>query len=172
MEKIKYIQIYRIIFLILSIAVAMIIFIFSNQSGEKSKTTSRGFVSEIVEFLPFAKKLSEAEKQKIVEDSQPVIRKLAHFSIYTILGINLMVFFKTFEWDTKKQIAFTLEICILYAISDEIHQFFSDGRTPLIKDVLIDTFGGLFGIGIVLGDLYVINNKKVNKEKEVNIYKT
>ena len=65
-----------------------------------------------------------------------------------------------------KQIALTLIIGAIYAISDEIHQFFSDGRSPLIKDVIIDSFGVLFGITIVLGMTKLI--KKVKKNDRTN----
>jgi VanZ family protein len=39
-----------------------------------------------------------------------------------------------------------LLICILYAISDEIHQMFIPGRSGQVSDVLIDSTGGLVGI--------------------------
>ena len=172
MQKTNKKYIYRSIFLILSITVATIIFIFSSQDGEQSNTTSRGFMKQVVNILPFTKYLDEIEKARIIEDSQTVIRKIAHFSIYTVLGINVMGFFKTFEWNTKKQVIFTLSLCIIYAISDEIHQFFSDGRAPLIKDVFIDGFGSLFGTIIVLGMINLTKKyKKVRKNTPLNSWK-
>lgn len=39
-----------------------------------------------------------------------------------------------------------LGLAVLYAISDEYHQSFTPGRTPSVRDVLIDTAGGLFGL--------------------------
>ena len=162
MKKVNKKNIYRTIFLILSITTATAIFIFSSQDGEQSKTTSRGFMKEIINILPFTKHLDEAEKARIIEDSQTIIRKIAHFSIYTILGINIMGVFRTFELNTKKQAIFTLSICVFYAISDEIHQFFLDGRAPLIKDVLIDSFGSMFGILIILGITNVMKKEKAS----------
>ena len=38
-------------------------------------------------------------------------------------------------------------LCVfLYAIADELHQKFTGGRTPLLQDVILDTFGGVMGI--------------------------
>ncbi len=42
----------------------------------------------------------------------------------------------------------SLMICILYAISDEVHQSFVPGRGPGVMDVLIDSAGAMVGIGM------------------------
>ena len=49
----------RTIFAILTIATCIIIFIFSNQNGEKSGLTSRGFVRKIVEITGITNNLNE-----------------------------------------------------------------------------------------------------------------
>ncbi len=49
-----------------------------------------------------------------------------------------------------KGIAFALLVCVLYAISDEVHQMFVPGRGPGIKDVLIDSVGATVGIGMYM----------------------
>ena len=138
----------RTIFAILTIATCIIIFIFSNQNGEKSGLTSREFVRKIVEITGITNNLNETEKEELIENCQFVVRKLAHFSIYTILGI-------------KKQIGITLLFGWLYATSDEFHQMFSNGRTASPKDVCIDTLGVLFGIG-----LYILVKKIIITIKE------
>ena len=46
-----------------------------------------------------------------------------------------------------KAFIFSLMFCILYAISDELHQLFVPGRGAQVKDVLIDSFGSFVGIG-------------------------
>jgi VanZ family protein len=38
--------------------------------------------------------------------------------------------------------------CILYAISDEVHQLFVLGRGAQVVDVLIDSLGAFVGIGM------------------------
>lgn len=144
-------KIKRTIFAILTIATCIIIFIFSNQDGEKSGLTSRGFVRKIVEITGITNNLNEEETEKIIENCQFAVRKLAHFSIYTILGTNTLGFISTYKKiSLKKQIGITLILGSLYATSDEFHQMFSDGRTASPRDVCIDTLGVLFGIGIYL----------------------
>ena len=52
---------------------------------------------------------------------------------------------------------------MLYAISDEFHQMFSDGRTPSIRDVGIDTLGVTFGsiITTLIAKIAKITKKKL-----------
>ena len=144
-------KIKRILFGILTIITCIIIFIFSSQNGEKSGLTSRGFVRKIVEITGITNDLNEEEKEEVIENCQFVVRKLAHFSIYAILGINILGFVNTYKnFKFKSQIEITLFSGFLYAVSDEFHQMFSGGRTASPNDVCIDTLGVLFGIGIFL----------------------
>lgn len=144
-------KIRRFIFGILAIVTCIIIFAFSSQDGEKSGLTSRGVVRKIVEITGVANNLNEEETESLIENCQFTVRKLAHFSIYTLLGINLIGFINTYEnLKYKMQIVITLLFGFLYASSDEFHQMFSSGRTASIRDVCIDTLGVLFGIGIYL----------------------
>ena len=144
-------KIKRILFGILTIITCIIIFIFSSQNGEKSGLTSRGFVRKIVEITGITNDLNEEEKEEVIENCQFVVRKLAHFSIYAILGINILGFVNTYKnFKFKSQIEITLFSGFLYAVSDGFHQMFSGGRTTSPKDVCIDTLGVLFGIGIFL----------------------
>ncbi|MCL5994782.1 MAG: VanZ family protein, partial [Chloroflexi bacterium] len=39
-----------------------------------------------------------------------------------------------------------LAVLVLYGLSDEYHQSFTAGRTPLFTDVLFDSTGGLIGL--------------------------
>lgn len=47
-------------------------------------------------------------------------------------------------------LVFPTLICFIYAVTDEFHQGFVDGRTPKVLDVLIDTAGGIAGAGIIV----------------------
>lgn len=155
-------KIQRIIFTILTLSTFVTIFIFSSQNGEVSGTTSKGFTKKVIEILRLDRNLSENEKENLIENSQFVIRKLAHFTIYTIAGINIYGFFNTYNMKKKNKILCAVLIGVLYAISDEIHQMFSGERTPAIRDVIIDSCGVLFGIGIFLIIKKLINNIKYN----------
>ena len=75
-----------------------------------------------------------------------IIRKLAHFTEYLILGfltINMLN-----KNDIAKKYIIAIIICIIYASSDEIHQIFVAGRCFAIRDILIDSMGAISGIYI------------------------
>lgn len=151
------IKIRKIIFFILTIATFVTIFIFSSQNGEDSGNLSRNVAEVIINILPFSKNLDEIQRKIIIENSQFIIRKLAHFSIYTIVGINTMGFIDTYnKLKSKKKFVIALLVGIMYAIIDEFHQMFSEGRTPAIMDVMIDSCGVAFGILIYILILKII----------------
>lgn len=154
-------KIQRIIFAILTIATFIAIFVFSGQDGDESSSTSRNFTRKIVDILPISKSFEAFEKEELIERFQYIIRKLAHFTIYTIAGINMMGFINTYDMKRKNKLIVVLVIGVIYAISDEIHQMFSGGRTPAIKDVFIDSFGVLFGSFIVVLIYKVVKRKGI-----------
>ena len=153
-------KIQRIIFGILTAITFITIFIFSNQNGEKSGSVSRDFTKKVIEILHIDKNLNEIEKENLIENSQFIVRKLAHFTIYTIAGINLYGFINTYKIKNKSKIIGVLLVGIIYATSDEIHQMFSGERTPAVMDVFIDSCGVLFGINMFLITNKIIKNKK------------
>lgn len=154
----------RVIFLILVIGTLITIFAFSSQGGIQSKSVSRTVMREIVDINPKTKYLSDVEKERIVEESQPFIRKTAHFTIYMVLGMMVMGFCSTYDLNWKKKLIITILCGLIYAVSDEIHQGFTgDGRTPKVFDVCVDTLGTLTGAFIMLGGIrfvkYGLNSK-------------
>lgn len=153
-------KIKRIVFAILTIITFIAIFIFSGQNGNKSGNTSRNFTRRIIEILPICRDLEEYKKDEIVENSQYIIRKLAHFTIYTLAGINMMGVASTYDINNRRKFANVLLVGTMYAISDEIHQMFTGGRTPAILDVGIDCLGIFFGSLIVFSISRVF---KINK---------
>jgi VanZ family protein len=161
----KNIKVVRVIFFLLLMATFAVIFCFSSENGKKSGNTSRGVMRTIIDHYPQTKHLDEEQKEKIVEDAQPIIRKLAHFGVYTLAGINLMGFWATFRNLRKIQrVGLAFGCGVIYAITDELHQLFSAGRTARIFDVGVDSLGVLFGIGIVNFVLWVVFKAK-NKTK-------
>ncbi|MCZ8539062.1 VanZ family protein [Psychrobacillus psychrodurans] len=93
-----------------------------------------------------------------VEYIHHIVRKLAHFTIYLILGVlvsYLLNIGKVKEW---KIIILAVICCLLFAISDETLQLFIYGRGAQLTDVLIDIAGASLGIIIVY-----ISRKTFNK---------
>ena len=69
---------------------------------------------------------------------------------YTVVGILLMILFKTYNIGEMNGLSASLIIGVIYASFDEIHQCFIPGRGPQVTDIVIDSMGVLFGILLVL----------------------
>ena len=77
----------RIIFLILIIINCITIFYFSNQVADTSSASSGRVVNFVMKVLLQFKNIEEQQKEYIASEIlQPIVRKMAHFSIYTLLG--------------------------------------------------------------------------------------
>lgn len=124
-----------------------VIFFFSSQNGEESSNLSGGITKFLAHLIqPGMDQWAEVRQQEFLEQLSFWIRKGAHFSEYAVLGFLLMGFARTFVWKGWVRFGICWGIGTLYAVSDEFHQTFSDGRSPQIRDVCIDSAGVLFGI--------------------------
>mgnify|MGYP004503369781 FL=1 len=156
----------RIIYLILVILWMTAVFFFSEQNGDESSKVSNETTKVIIQF-------SKNSSDSLVERINPYIRKLAHYSLYTVGGILIYLLFKTFKIYQGKQILYSFIFGFLYACSDEIHQIFVPHRSAMIRDVVIDSLGTLTGIMILvvlnrLKNKYFYSNKnKLMGEKDV-----
>ena len=146
----------KILLLILVLIGCITIFCFSEFSAGESTKQSRGVTYNILKVLN-RNKLSEKELTKFTKKVNPVIRKIAHFSIYMILAIFTYMFIEELNIKSKsekerlrKNILYTCIFCIIYAIFDEIHQIYVPGRTGKAIDVIIDTLGSCMGITLLL----------------------
>ncbi len=140
----------RTITLMLIAVTCIVIFRFSSEDSGESTGTSDFVIECIININPFTKTLDSMQKEEIKENMKMPIRKLAHFFIYTVLGITIMCHISTYKINRYQRIGGSLMIGMLYAVSDEIHQLFIPGRSGQLTDVLIDTIGVLFGVCIVL----------------------
>lgn len=133
----------KILWSIVLVLWMIIIFIFSNQTGTESKTTSNQFSDKIVEDVAVImnKNISDHEKERILDDASLLVRKTAHFTLYFILGIFAYYTFTTYG--IKKTILYSILFCFIYACSDEIHQLFLSGRDGNIFDVFVDSMGSI-----------------------------
>ena len=155
-------NILRIILILLLLGTFYIIFGFSSQDGEKSGSISRRITEKIATFIPQIQKENEIEKENIMNTMERIIRKMAHFSIYTAVGLLLMALVSTYNIKEKNMLIITLTTGIIYASSDEFHQRFVPGRSPIITDIVIDT------MGVILGILLIILGKKIIKKYREN----
>ena len=124
----------------------IIIFIMSSFDSVESSNQSNFIVDIIANIF----------KIENIELLSFIIRKLAHFAEYLILGLLVANMF------TKNNInnlyLISIILCIIYATSDEIHQIFVPGRACQLRDILIDSIGSIIGIY-----LYKLINEKILK---------
>lgn len=162
------VNILRIILITLILGTFYVIFGFSSQDSKKSGGLSEKVTTFIAEKFNILKDKTTQERENIINKMEKVIRKLAHFSIYTVVGILLMSFISTYNLKEGIRIIVSLVIGIIYAISDEIHQSFVPGRSPQITDVMIDTMGVLLGILLVMLCLNLFSKIKQRTKKIEN----
>lgn len=144
-------------YFILTILWMVFIFYMSNQPAEISSAQSGGVV-EILSKLPILGDI--VNKMMEVDIAQFVIRKAAHLSAYYILGtlmfMSMYADIKNINKISIKAFLFTF----LYACSDEIHQLFVAGRSCELRDVMIDSTGGILGILIIYSIIKIANKKR------------
>ena len=144
------INIIRAILITLLIGTFGIIFGFSSQNSTQSAGISRKITNVIITNIKSIEEKDDASKEEILSKIEHIIRKIAHFSIYTLVGILLMSLCKTYKLKEFDRFSISLISGLIYASSDEIHQAFVPGRGPMLTDVLIDTSGVTVGILLVI----------------------
>lgn len=134
----------RFVLTILTISWMSLIFIFSNQKAVVSLNTSDSFIDKTVVKI-YRLFDGDVNKEKDIKElfSRPV-RKLAHFTVYFILG--LLVLYTLKSYDVKDFVLYTILICFLYAASDEVHQLFIVGRSGEALDICLDTLASTLSV--------------------------
>lgn len=137
----------RMIWIFLVVVWMGVIFFFSSQNAEESSSLSGGITDFVAHLIrPDLEQLADWEQEEFLSQLSFFVRKGAHFSEYAVLGILLTGFFGTFAWKGWVRVLAGWGIGTFYAVTDEFHQTFSDGRSPQVRDVCIDSAGVLFGI--------------------------
>jgi len=172
-------HIIRYILFIIIIMLCVTIFDFSSDDGKTSSGKSRYVAIYLLNFTKEFRNMDEASREIAIGNLVPILRKMAHFSIYGMLGALSFGAALTFKkWKFSKRFLISFAYCFIYASLDEIHQLFVDGRAGKFTDVLIDSAGAILGIitiyilsNIVLAIAKIIKNKskkeKIIKKKHV-----
>lgn len=132
--------------LLLTFLIMLFIFCQSALPAEASKQESGLIVSRLAQWL-------QADEDLI----SFVVRKGAHFLEYLVLGISL--FWTVRDLRIKhgrvpdglagRAVLVPWVVGVLYAVTDEVHQYFVPGRSCELRDVLIDACGVAAGMAIV-----------------------
>ncbi len=88
------------------------------------------------------------------------LRKLAHAGEFVIL---VFLIFRALYFgqkiDFKKALIWSLILAVLYAFSDEFHQYFVPGREARLRDMGVDSLGVVF-FGMITLFVYRIHKRK------------
>lgn len=146
--------------MVLTLSWMLVIFGFSAQSGTESSglsaVLSKPLTRLVMRFVDDSS--SEAEVYLQVD---LVVRKVAHFTEYAILGTLLTLLFRCIR---VRKLYLPVLIGALYAVTDEWHQSFSPGRVSAGIDVLIDTCGVLAGALLCTAILHIWRKKHVHDQ--------
>ncbi|MDO4864534.1 MAG: VanZ family protein [Ruminococcus sp.] len=160
MEKQKFFTPARVIFSLLSVAIMGMIFYLSCENADKSSETSGFFTDLVLRHLIKGYSGFTPERQDEIHGLvSHIVRKCAHFSAYASLGFctscavgrrRLLSLGSLIAWG----------ISVLYACSDELHQYFVEGRSCELRDVMIDSCGALTGLLVSMAVFAVISRRK------------
>ncbi len=164
-ERNLYMKKIRAIPLIITILIMALIFFFSSQTSSESSEVSRGLTRKAVHLFLQLFHLNGAGEAAAVSVLHHYIRKLAHFLLYALLGILSAVTMRiTFKRTVSVSVICAAVICVLYSISDEIHQLFISGRSGQISDVFLDSAGAWTGIAVLLIFLKIKKGDRISDD--------
>lgn len=135
-----------------SMAVTALIIYFSSQPGIESHELSNGLAACILA------QIREIFPDVTLNELDFFLRKMAHFSLYLILGCSLTGVFSRQRKLSPVLLAIFAGVC--FAASDELHQMFSDGRGASAKDVMLDTCGVAVGSLLAYGTVKLLRKQK------------
>ena len=139
--------------LLLVIAVMVMIYGFSAQSGEESGEMSGRLTTWVLNLIiPDFENFTPEKQESIRSAVGFIVRKTAHFTEYALLGLALLLHIAQIQKKTavRLPLLWAWGIGTLYAATDEFHQGFVAGRGPSVRDVCIDSAGVIAGVLIML----------------------
>jgi VanZ family protein len=122
---------------------AVTIFMFSSTPGKEVDDSLKKLTTTV-------KAITPAVSYSHTPASPPKIDwlKLGHGIGYFCLGVTVLY---ALTIRSRWSLLTALMICSLYAVTDELHQAFTPGRSAAGRDVLLDSLAALAGILILFG---------------------
>ncbi len=144
----------KVIMTLVTISFIAFIFIHSSMPATASKAESAGLTDILNDIL--------AKLGFDIKFENNIIRKIAHFGEFFILGSLLTVTDRTYNRNIKKDFVNINFIGLITAVIDETIQLFVEGRAGMIQDVWIDFCGAFCGTCVVM--LIILSIKAKHKK--------
>lgn len=146
----------------------VVIFCFSAMNGASSDGQSKGFIESIATGVAhisaklgmLEKEPTEKQIEQFARKINPIVRKIAHGTVYFVLAVLLLLALFTDNKTFGRNMLIVLAICFFYSLTDEWHQTFIPGRTGKFVDCLIDTLGAVIGCLLYLLPVKIFTKKK------------
>lgn len=132
----------------------------SSQSGLESNKISYKVVNTVSN-----KNVAKEKGSYFGGDFNVFVRKNAHAIEYFVLSILLGITFFVYNKRSVNGMIYILFIVLFYAVSDEFHQLYVQGRNSSVLDIIIDFIGALIGTIIFYLSCYIVNSYKTRKDK-------
>jgi VanZ family protein len=113
-----------------------VIFYLSAQKGDASDELSMGFTSMLF-----------GDDFALLFNT--IVRETGHIIEFAVFSLPVLLFFSTFKISITRSYYAALLFCIIYAVSDEVHQIFVEGRAYEFLDIVADVLGALFGLSFL-----------------------
>lgn len=133
----------------------------SDSSGSEATTPSDSSAPVVTE------EEKKQEKEVRIKKLDPIIRKIAHILEFAIFTFFAAIFATTFDMKSLVRFLIVFALCGIYALSDEIHQYFVPGRVCDIKDVALDVTGVFISAATVCL-FYELYRRKAAKKANIS----
>lgn len=148
--KSKRILVLRIAIVVLCLLWQGVIYGFSEENSTKSGGRSQGICESIAGFVLRGEEgVTDEDVTALADRIEPPLRSMAHTFCFSVLGGLYFLLFASFGFVGIPRYALSAGCAFLYAVSDEIHQFFVPGRSMQLVDICVDTLGALLAVSVL-----------------------
>lgn len=151
----------KIILWVLTLSVAVGIFVFSEQSAEQSSAISGAVTQGLLGSLFSFCELSESQ-QELAHD---LVRSVAHVASFALLGLFSSLLARSYRLRRWFPISFVC--CAAYAVFDECHQLWiAAGRAFEWGDIAKDCLGAVIGAVLAVVVCRFIARRRLKKQNQ------
>ena len=147
--KNKRLTLLRVTIIVLCVLWQGVIYSFSAENSNISGDRSQGLCEQIAEIVLLGDDATEAEITALADRIEPTLRSLAHMFCFAVLGGLYFLLFVSFGFDGFRRSALSVGCTLVYAIFDEIHQYFVPGRSTQLSDICVDTLGAVLAVCVL-----------------------